>query len=268
MPTDRRATCTLLGPRLLPGALLLRRDARTLQIGTSPGILIPDRPGLGRVLRLLDGSLPIRLLARIVARDIPEFTDDLDVTLNRLTAVGAVIALAPPPHRPSVAVRHDRSTAAFAALVTERLDPPAIEPDVEVLISAGEPARSAFETLATAGVIHLPVVLDERRVRIGPFVVPGTTPCLGCLDALLMSYDRTWAVLLPQFERPRLLPVGLRDHVLMRAAAEVLDQIEALANHERPSTVGRALSIGPGLADIDQIDVPFSPECSCGLLAA
>lgn len=256
------------GPQLLPGALLLRRDARTLQIGTSPGVLVPDRPGLGRLLRLLDGAIPVERLAHVVANDIPEFTDDLMTTLTRLVAAGAVLPADPTPVQPRVAVRHDRSTSAFAALLGNGLGPSAIQPDIEVLVSAGEPARSTFEVLVSARVAHLPVVLTEHRVRIGPFVAPGATPCLGCLDALLTAWDPAWAVLLPQFERPRLLPMNLPDAVLMRAAAEVTHQLECLQNGSRPPTIGRILSIGPGHDDVDLREVPFAPQCPCGLLAA
>ncbi len=266
MTLDDRSAA--LGPRLLPGALLLRRDAHTLQVGTSPGIAIPDRPGLGRLLRRLDGTLPWEKLTGVIAQDIPEFTDDVTDTLTRLVAAGAVVAAESAPLPPRVAVRHDRSTSAFAKLLTTALGNSALQPDIEVLVSAGEPARSAFEVLVSARVAHLPVVVNESRVRIGPFVAPGATPCLGCLDVLLTSWDPAWAVLVPQFERPRLLPVTLPASVLLRAAAEVAHQLESLQGGNRPPTVGRILSIGPGQSDVDLRDVPFATQCPCGLLAA
>ena len=256
------------GPRLLPGALLLRRDARTLQVGTSPGVVLRDRPGLARVLRLLDGSLPIPLLTELVARDVPEFTDDLASTLDRLVAAGAVLVAAAPSDGPRVAVRHDRSTGPFAALLTAAVGPPGFEPEIEVLVSAGEPARSTFEQLVSGGVVHLPVVLDERRVRIGPLVAPGISPCLGCLDAHVAAADPAWSVLVPQFEQARLLDPGLPPGVLHRAAAEVLHHLDCLGEGRRPPSLGRVVSVGPahGLNDVD--DVPFDPDCPCRLLAA
>lgn len=268
MPSDAHSPADRpLGPQLLPGALLLRRDARTLQVGTTPGITVRDRPGLGRVLRLLDGSLPMPLLARTVARDVPEFTDDLAETLTRLAAAGVVVAPQPPPVA-RVAVRHDRSTSQFARLLADGLGPTALEPDVEVLVSAGEPPRSTFEVLLAAGIAHLPVVLDERRVRIGPFVVPGVTSCLGCLDALLTSFDPAWSALVPQFERSRLLPPALPRRLLLRAAAEAIHQVECLVRGQRPPTIGRYLSLGPEHDDTELRDVPLAAECACGLLAA
>ena len=60
------------------------------------------------------------------------------------------------------------------------LDPP--DPDLLLVVSCGEPARAVFEEAHRHGVSHLPVVLDEDRVRVGPVVIPGLTPCLTCLD--------------------------------------------------------------------------------------
>lgn len=256
------------GPRLLPGALLLRRDARTLQVGTSPGITLRDRPGLARVLRLLDGSLPVPLLADLVARDVPEFTDDLPATLRELVAAGAVLEPGTEALPPRVVLRHDRSTASFAALLSDGVGPPALEPDLEILLSAGEPARSTFEHLANAGVLHLPVVLDERRVRIGPLVAPGISPCLGCHDAHRAAADPAWAALLPQFERSRLLGCELPPALVYRAAAEVLHQVDCLRAGERPPTLGRVVSVVSGHGAPDCEDVTFAADCACRLLAA
>lgn len=268
MPTARLpGPRPAVGPSLLAGALVLRRDARTLQIGTAPGITVRDRPGLVRVLRLLDGSLPLPHLSRLVARDVPEFTDDLAETLTRLAAAGVVVPPSAPPE-PRVAVRHDASTRDVARLIADGLGPQALEPDVEVLVSAGEPARSAFEVLLAAGAAHLPVVLDERRARIGPFTIPAVSPCLACLDAQLTSFDPAWAALVPQFERPRLLAVALPPRLLFAAAAEAIHQVETLLRGERPSTVGHVLSLGPDHGDADLRAVPFSPACPCGLLVA
>ncbi len=56
------------------------------------------------------------------------------------------------------------------------------DPDLLVVVSCGEPARAVFEQAHRHGIPHLMVVLDEDRVRVGPLVIPGVTPCLTCLD--------------------------------------------------------------------------------------
>lgn len=266
MPTP--ADLSPHGPALRPGALLLRRDAVTLQIGTAPGIRLRDRPGLVRVLRLLDGSQTIDQVAEAVARDIPEFTDDLRETVTRLAALGAVVVPGRRPRPTTVAVRHDRSTAAFADLLMHRFGPPRGDADLEVVITAGEPGRSGFEILAHAQVPHLPVVVHEERVRIGPLVIPGVTPCLGCLDAQTADLDPAWAALLPQFERRRLLPIAVPDAVLWTAAAEIARQIDQMDADERPDSVGHVVLVGPDSRDLQLRTVPFAPTCACQLLAS
>ena len=60
------------------------------------------------------------------------------------------------------------------------LDPP--DPDLLLVVSCGEPPRAVFDQARRHRISHLPVVIDEERVRIGPVVIPGLTPCLTCLD--------------------------------------------------------------------------------------
>lgn len=257
-----------IGPLLRPGALLLRRGTGTLQIGTAPGVRVPDRPGLVRVLRLLDGAVPMDALARTVARDIPEFVDDLPQTLARLSAAGAVVMPSAPPRATRVAVRPDRSCRAFAALLAARFPPSPAPADLEVVVSAGEPPRSGFDLLAHAGVPYLPVVFDESRARIGPLVIPGTTPCLGCLDARRAADDPAWSVLVPQFERRRLLPIAASPALLWATAAELAAQIDHLDADRTPASVGQVLVLGPGHRDLVVEPVPFAVSCACRLLAA
>lgn len=269
MPTrPRNCRPVHVGPLLRPGALLLRRDARTLLVGTSPGIAVRDRPGLVRVLRLLDGSLDDARLAAVVARDVPEFTDDLRSTIDRLVGLGVVLRALPDPHPWRVAVRPDRSTAALANLLTDALGPAALDPDLEIVLSAGEPPRTSIETLWSAGVAHLPVVVDEDGIRVGPFVRPGLTPCLGCLDVQRTESDPAWAALIPQFERPRLLPAAASPRLLVRAAAEVVAHVEAIFAGDRPASWAATVRLTDRDVRPERRPLSFATSCSCMLLVA
>ena len=77
-------------PALRPGAPLLRRDATHLQVGTSPGIVIADRPGLIDLLRLLDGARDVERLAAIARTTIPELTVPVADVLAELRSAGVV----------------------------------------------------------------------------------------------------------------------------------------------------------------------------------
>ena len=135
--STRHAEPVTRRPTIRPGAPLLRRDSTHLQVGTSPGTVIGDRPGLRPFLRLLNGVRDVEQLRRLARTDVPE------------------LGIVP-------------------------LDPP--DPDLLLVVSCGEPPRAVFDQARRHRISHLPVVIDEERVRIGPVVIPGLTPCLTCLD--------------------------------------------------------------------------------------
>lgn len=61
--------------------------------------------------------------------------------------------------------------------------------DGEVVITLGEPAREEADRMVRDGRTHLWVAVLADRARVGPFVVPGTTACLRCVDAGLAERD-------------------------------------------------------------------------------
>ncbi len=185
-----------LRPTIRPGAPLLRRDAHHLQVGTSPGIVIDDRPGLRSFLRLLDGVRDLDRLRGLARAEVPELVDDVDDVLRPLLASGAVVdASRLHVRRPRLRVAlHDDASSrplsrAIAHALTDlgmrSLDAP--DPDLLLVVSCGEPSRAVFDQARLRSITHMTVVLDEDRVRIGPLVIPGATPCLTCLD-LHMTY--------------------------------------------------------------------------------
>lgn len=269
-------------PVLRPGAPLLRRDAKHLQVGTSPGIVIADRPGLLPLLRLLDGVRDIARLEAIVRIAVPELGESVAAVLAELRATGVVVdATGTDPAqrlRASRSVDFDvapgtddlagatRSTLSAAGVV--RLSSP--DPDLLVIVSFGEPARSVYERPALLGVDHLPVVIDEDRVRIGPLVRPGRTPCVSCHDLQRTDWDATWPVLLLQMgRRPPLLRFsGLEPLTSHAAAVEVAAEVLAHLTGRTPRTIGRCLVVGPGHDERTSWPVAFHHRCACDLLSA
>ena len=126
-------------------------------------------------------------LRQVVASAVPELEGDVDDALRPLLACGAVIDARPmTARRPrlSVALHDDTGSRRLARAIghvladlgIRSLD--ALDPDLLVVVSCGEPARAVFDQALRQGIAHLLVVLDEDRVRIGPLVIPGLTPCL------------------------------------------------------------------------------------------
>lgn len=290
-------------PALRPGAPLLRRDSATLQIGTSPGVVIADRPGLMALLRLADGTRDVARLQAYARADIPELDREVEPIMRELLALGVIFDSSrwSAPHRrgldaearhadlgltdPTLLVHRPRFRVAFhadaaaepvveaartilAAGGVRELDSP--EPDLLVIASGSEPARTVFEHPTAAGLDHLVVMIDEDRVRLGPLVRPGRAPCMSCYDLHRADWDRAWSALLPQLGRHTgaLTPSAI-DAVTVHAAALEL-AIEALAYCDgRPvRTIGGFLAVGPGHQQRSSWPLAFHHGCACDLLSA
>lgn len=257
---------------------MLRRDAHHLQIGTSPGIVVDDRPGLRAFLRLLDGVRDVDQLRRLARADVPELDADVADVLAPLLASGAVVDARDQQVRPPrlrVAVHDDPRSRPLGGAVERALtdlgvrDVHAPEPDLLVVISCGEPPRGVFEEAHRLGITHLPVVVDEDRVRIGPTVIPGRTPCVSCLDLNRTEWDHAWPALLPQLGRaPWSSTPPVPAPLAYAAAADVAVEAQAIAAGEPPRTAGQVLAVGPAHDARDTWPVAFHHGCSCALLPA
>jgi hypothetical protein len=290
-------------PALRPGAPLLRRDAGHLQVGTSPGITLTDRPGLFALLRLLDGTRDVEGLTAFASDNLPELSQPLAELMTELRSLGVVadasrwsapgrrgldaearqvdIAGGDPGRlagratfrlafhgdaRVTDLVEAARATLADAGMV--QLDSP--DPELLVIVSLGEPSRSVFELPTRLGLDHLPVVLDEDRVRIGPFVRPGHTPCVTCHDLHRADWDQAWPAILPQLGRHTvaITPPAIGSLTLHAAALEVAAEVLAHADQLSLRTVGRCLVVGPLHDERTTWPVAFHHGCTCDMLRA
>jgi hypothetical protein len=271
-----------LRPALRPGAPLLRRDATHLQVGTSPGIVIADRPGLLALLRLLDGVRDIARLEALARIVVPELEGSAAAVLNELLACGAVVDVGgiddARRQRASWPVDFDVApgtadlvTATRTALSSAGLGQlSATEPQLLVIASFGEPARTVYERPALLGIDHLPVVIDEDRVRIGPLVRPGRTPCTACHDLHRTDWDPAWPALVHQLGHPP-ARAGLSalDPLASHAAAlEIAAEIVAHIDGRATRTIGRCLVVGPAHDDRSSWPIAFHHRCACDLLRA
>lgn len=249
---------------------MLRRDTVHLQVGTSPGVVIHDRPGLYPFLRGLDGSRDLISLRRHVARDYPDLGADVLDVLAPLVAAGAVVDASPVARpRLHIAVSHDGPSTPFAHTVGSLLTAVDLdlvpEPDLSVLISTGEPPRAPAANAVQMGLSHLMVMVDGDRVRVGPLVIPGQTPCLDCLDLHRAAWDAAWPALVPQFGRslPYALP-PLTEHAAATAiAGECLD----IALGKPPRTASEVVTVQPDRTLHTTTTTRFHPRCACSLLS-
>lgn len=298
----RHAVAMTFRPALRPGAPLLRRDAAHLQIGTSPGIVLRDRPGLLALLHLLDGARDMATIESLVRANAPELDSEPAVVLAELRSLGAVFdasCWAAPRWGLEAEARHAdlagdepgriRARAqyglAFHSDSTGRslvdsvrvvladsgiTDVESDDPDLLVIASGGEPSRSVFDRPLAGHIDHLPLVIDENRVRIGPLVRPGRTPCVSCHDLHRADWDRAWPALLPQFGRHTgaLTPPAVSAVTAHAAAVELAVEVLALCDGRTPRTIGQCLAIGPGHDERAIWPIAFHHGCACDLLSA
>lgn len=289
-------------PALRPGAVLLRRDSCHLQVGTSPGYVLTDRPGLFSVLTLLDGIRDVRRLITLASRFVPEFTDDLAATLQGLIAAGVVFdarlwdlpgapqlrregrAAVLVGHEPSgVSLRStfrwtvnaDTQVQDLADIVAEILTrsgfsaPNDLDPTLHIMISSGEPNRTRFEAAMDSGLDHLRVVVEESRVRIGPLVQPGRTPCVNCHDLHRRDWDAAWPALMTQFGSVSATPIPALDTLMLyHAAIAVAAEAISCCENSTATARGCCLVLGPAHDELNSWPVTFHPQCSCTLLIA
>lgn len=290
-------------PALRPGAPLLRRDQASLQIGTSPGVVIADRSGLMALMRLADGTRDVERLQSYARANIPELDCDVAALMHELRALGVVFdasrwsaprrrgldaearhadlsggELAQLSRRPlfRVAIHTDAATEPIAAAARTVLSSAGIrnldsnDPDLLVIASYGEPARTVFERPTLAGLDHLVVMIDEDRVRIGPLVRPGRTPCMSCYDLHRADWDHAWGALLPQLGRHTgiLTPAALDAVTVHAAALEVAIEVLAHCDGRPTRTSGQFLAVGPGHDERNCWPLTFHHGCACDILSA
>ncbi|MGJ9423847.1 hypothetical protein [Aeromicrobium sp. CF3.5] len=283
-------------PALRPGSVVLRRDARHLQVGTSPGIIVRDRPGLHRLLLLLDGLHD----SAWWAEQVPDLDAPVHTVLSELTAAGAIVdasswrparAVAEARHlaatgrhpdalarraRLRVSLHHDGGTGDLAALTAAVLVDAGVTPtedldaDLVILMCTGEPARAVVEEAVRCRVRHLLVRVEESRAQIGPLVTPGVTPCLGCHDLHRSVWDPGWGALVPQFGRRATAhnPPALGAVLPHIVVGEIVQVVLVVADQPSAHPALDVTCLGPGTADRRTWAASFHHRCSCALLPA
>lgn len=187
--------------RLRPGLVPVRRDEHHLQLGLEPPamVVLPD----DREVR--------RLLADLVrGTTSPPRSRSAGLALARLDEAGLLVEPPTPPTPPATGVRLEGPPGLveeIRPLIGPAAEAPADAPDtVTVLLERGPLPRDRVDPLIRAGTPHLVVTSGIDSWAVGPFVVPGHTACLRCVDAHLGVADPRRALVLEQLTRSRTFP--------------------------------------------------------------
>lgn len=270
-------------PVLAPGLLPLRHPSGQLQIGLAAEhrLRLPDAPHLKRALGLLERgeALPDTAEARRARSLLAPVLRDGDLLLRpgMDPAEVAAVALRHPSSatarldarsRTRVEVRGDLGPDVASLLGRLGLAPydGTGRPGVVLLLSRGEPDREELDRLVTDGTPHLVVRAVESTITVGPFVLPGETPCLRCGDLQRATADPAYPLLLTSALHGArtdgvVAPVDLAlGWVALGWAAQDLVRF---AEHDRPRTCAATLTLAADLGPGDPVPLDPHPDCSC-----
>ncbi|WP_432497027.1 ThiF family adenylyltransferase [Kineococcus auxinigenes] len=163
--------------------------------------------------------------------------------------------------RGPVALRRARRVAGRVhPAASARADEPA-RADLVVLVDHHAADAVAADGLVAEGVPHLSVVLRDTDALVGPLVLPGTTPCLRCLDLHRTDADPGWPGVRDRFVRGT---GGTVEETATASALAGLAALQVLAHLDG----GRAASTGATLELLLPEGVvqqrPWAPHPQCG----
>jgi bacteriocin biosynthesis cyclodehydratase domain-containing protein len=287
-------------PLLRPGAHVLRRARDQLQVGLDPGsaLVLTDSPTVQESLRLLSESAETEAYVDPATLDLLGAHDTL-VDAGDLVPLLAGDHLSP---HATAALARDTGAAlrsAYAArrrwrtaittfghpvgdglraelvalahrgglreAATRRLDPP----DCAVLLGVGEPDRALTDAWTRAGTPYLVVRLVEGRAVIGPFVQPGATACLRCIDAHHTDADPAWPLLVRQYsaasarDRADGAPEPVDPLLASLALAWAARDLASYVDGGRPSSWSATVTIHPQLSRLETRSWLRHPACGC-----
>jgi bacteriocin biosynthesis cyclodehydratase domain-containing protein len=281
-------------PVLAPGLRVLRRARSELQIGLGPDhrLLVPDTEPVRRTLGHLTRGEAVPEDAETAAvLDLlaPVLVDGATLVVPHVRAGDAAAAALRDPvgyaavldnrGHARVHVTGDLGDAAdpvpllvAAGLQVERgplgMSP---APHVVLVLSAGETDRGTLDPLLRDGVAHVLVRMVEGSAVVGPFVEPGRTACVRCVDAHLALDDPLAPVLADRHALARddrrdgvaePIDTALASLALAWAVRDVVSHVDGV----RPSTWSATVRLAPALASVTQTEWLRHPGCGCGWL--
>jgi bacteriocin biosynthesis cyclodehydratase domain-containing protein len=260
--------------QLAPGLRVVRRGHDQLQVGLHDArrVVLPRTAAAERTLEALLARRPLdpdeqtaAVLDRLERHDCLTGRDEAvrrgqRRRDQRVAVVGALPGLDATDLLASVGVT--------AVAVAHGATAPA-ETEVVLVLSTGELARDLLDPLIRRGASHLVVRLVDGAALIGPFVVPGVTACLRCIDAHLSLRDPDHVAITSRYvratagARPDGVP-DVADPVLGPVAvAWAVRDVVAHLEGRRPSTWSRTLFLEDEPARRTEQDWSRHPTCGC-----
>ena len=272
-------------PVLRPGLAVTRHDDHHLQVGIDPPqrVVVPDLPEVRRLLdALVHGLEPPRadehtwpVLRRLCEADLLVDAGALTASTASAPVVAAKAAWAQfgsgagarlaARASARVAIMADDEVRAGASRLLRDSGVGVAEEgetaDVWLISHPGETPRASADHLVRDGVPHLLVAGALGSVHLGPFVLPGATACLRCLDAHRADVDPRRPLVVEQVtSRPPPLRHDPALHAL--ALAWAVRDLLRFVEGDQPSTWSTSFEIGPVAAPVARTWTRH-PHCGC-----
>ncbi|WP_156252394.1 hypothetical protein [Pseudactinotalea terrae] len=138
-------------------------------------------------------------------------------------------------------------------------------PDLVVLVQHGavDPVRA--RPLMREDIAHLPVLVREVDVVIGPLVRPGDGPCLRCLDLHRTDEDPRWPAVATQITTSP--PEGTETSLAWLGAALAAHQVLAVADGRGVLVAGTSLEVSATYPLPRYREWAVHPDCGCAQLS-
>jgi len=285
-------------PMLRPGMNVLRRDSRTLQLGLEwPGVAaLRASPDVRAVLDAVDG---FRDLAGVVLAAAAKgvAVQDARHAMEALLDAGALVDQAvvrPPdvtestwsaiwllagPRGTASAVLESRQQARVhvlgtgqvaglvESLLTQEHVPVTKDANaatVLVVAADREPSREVADEAMRSGSPFLCVGIRELVGLIGPFVVPGRTACLRCVDLGRSHLDPSWRTLVEAAQSSPATVASCPPSLVAATAGYAAQEVALWASGALPVCCDSVVEIPHGLGEVQTVAYQPHPECGCG----
>lgn len=240
--------------RLRHGVAVTSRSDGLVVVGQDPAhrVVLPDTASVARLLTHLTAGVALGSVAP--AESAP---------LEALHGAGLLVDV---PHqsllaeaRATTRVRlevaepwHDQAADCVRVAGLGLVEDPRSGHDLVWVVSAGDPDWEVHDALLAADEPVLFTAVMPSRVRVGPFVMPGTTACLRCLDAYT----------------PGVRPAGggapddLPELVLRRALLSAAGDLGAWAEGRQPASWAATVWVDDSVVTTREAWRPH-PHCGC-----
>jgi bacteriocin biosynthesis cyclodehydratase domain-containing protein len=275
-------------PVLTPGLRVIRRSREELQVGLGRHVRlrVPDSEPVRRTLDTLrrgEAAADDQQTRKTLDLLAPVLVEGAGLVVGGVAPGDAAAAALHDPHgyRDRLAARSRARVAIWGDLAAPSADPRPLlraaglevvtsvdSASVVLLLRSGEVDRGELDPLLRAGTPHLVVRLVEGTALLGPFVDPGRTACLCCIDAHLAVDDPEGPVLAARHARAASdrcdgIAEPIDNALAALAVAWTVRDIVTHVEGDRPSTWSSMVSLSATLATVTQTEWLRHPACGC-----